>query len=117
MTYEQVLQTTKGQKSYLVYGTTGEYSDRCEWFVAVSLNKDYAEQLAIRLNGLCEGVKRCYHWEKEFDELDEDSEWRKVGKELLELDPQFMVDYTGTKYYVDEIPLLDYTETGAFHGN
>ena len=80
---------------YIVCGTTGEYSDRREWFVAAYRNRVRAEQHIanldtwLREHGYDRNTHRPYDYETK-----------------CPLDANFATDYTGTRYYVASCPYI-----------
>ena len=80
---------------YIVFGTTGEYSDRTEWPVAAYADKAQAETHVTlaesweRLNG------------RDYSRLAYDRRSQLVNP----YDPGYTRDYTGTSYSVGEVPL------------
>jgi len=83
-------------KIYTVMGTTGEYSDRCEWPVVSYTNENLAKEHVIKAE------KRAKEWEatrkSTFDEPP--LGWSKY-------DPDFDMDYTNTSYYIIETELIE----------
>lgn len=89
---------------YLVTGSTGEYSDHSEWVVAAYPYFEQAEQHAklandqLREAGLHADAGRVNRSEgKEF-----------VGK--FSLDRDCHIDYTGTVYVVQVIPMVAHVD-------
>lgn len=78
--------------AYVLWGTTGEFSDRSEWVVAVYLDKERAEEHQRLAEKVVEG-KQNLDWEEK-DNL----------RSLF--DPNVQVDYNGTRYYIVEVPLV-----------
>lgn len=74
------------EQIFLVIGTTGEYSDRDEWYVAAYRDRAKAESHALLAKAegatLKRGDKNAY-------------------------DKDFQKDYTGTDYYVAEVLLCE----------
>lgn len=89
------------QNGYLVAGETGEYSDHRLWFVKVFTDKARADAFCERLNAWCVEMG-CTESRGKL----ENEEPRPCPPE----DPDFSIDYTGTKYSVAEIP-MDTAET------
>lgn len=85
---------------YLVYGSTGEYSDRSEWVVAAYVEEDAARQHAELANGQLReaGVH------SDDRRADHDVREEFVGK--FYLDTECRIDYTGTSYGVQKVPLV-----------
>lgn len=76
---------------YLVVGSTGEYSDRVEWFVAAYADQAKAEThalLAKAFGATCRREHGRYDYANPYDK-------------------QFQLDYTGTDYYVADIEMRD----------
>lgn len=93
--------SSKPTYSMVIGGATGEYSDRDEWLVAAYLSKLLAEQR----------VSDCERRARELKVLangDTDVDYRAVGKN--EHDPSMHVDYTGVRYYLAEVDLVDFLE-------
>jgi len=82
-------------KVYMVWGSTGEYSDHCTWIVATFTSEQ-------RANTFCE---RANAWLKEHKAHSEQPEASRTyydhtlpGKNPY--DPKMEMDYTGTDYFV-----------------
>jgi hypothetical protein len=92
----------KKKNVYIVMGSTGEYSDRSEWPVVAYLNEEHAK----------EHVEKATAYAKEFEVFAQRDEFRHntwdKRRELTvsPFDPRFSMDYTGTSYWYDEVPLL-----------
>lgn len=83
---------------YIVFGSTGEYSDRREWAVRGFSDENRAEEL----------VKALDVWLRE-NRFHEDDDPLAGYQERYHpppnaLDPAFQCDYTGTRYYIVEVP-------------
>lgn len=81
------------EKIYVVYGSTGEYSDRGEWTVAAYSDEAHAKQhveaatkRANEIEVLCGGARH-------FD----------PDRYQNEYDKNMGMDYTGTSYYYGEV--------------
>jgi hypothetical protein len=87
-------------KVYIVFGTTGEYSDRNEWSVCGYRNKDIATKHA-------DDAMIWAHLLKE--KIDEEGKSAFEAKDQLvsPYDSHFNMDYTGTDYYVLEVDIID----------
>ena len=71
---------------YVVFGTTGEYSDRRDWPVKAFVNEAKAQQLVLDATRIAKEM--------------EAKEWRSYdSKEKNIFDPNMDMDYTGTGYY------------------
>lgn len=87
---------------WIVYGSSGEYSDRPEWNVAVVESEACAQAMVTMLSQQYRSIPRSWmnsRWEHE-DEM----------RAIMTLDPQFEGDYTGTIYYYGSAPLLTQAE-------
>lgn len=80
-------------KIYVVFGKTGEYSDRMEWPVKAFKKKEKAERL------VSEAEKHA-----KIIEVTRKDEYR-VPEGINPLDPKMQMDYTGTSYYYIEVEL------------
>ena len=78
---------------YVVYGSTGEYSDHREWFVRAFADemkgRDFVERVSARFRELAIQYG--------------DDRW-DAPEGCNELDPHMEWDYTGTNYYLVEVP-------------
>lgn len=90
-------------KIYIVFGATGEYSDRNEWAVCAYSNEDEAKAK----------VERCEKIAKELEASPDEDGLALRHIIRPETHPQFYVediditmDYTGTYYYICETELL-----------
>lgn len=76
---------------FVVIGSTGEYSDRSEWCVAAVETEDAAKRYVAALDVQYQSIPqhmRDDRWDHE-DEI----------KAIMTLDPEFSMDYTGTRYH------------------
>lgn len=78
-------------KIYVVFGSTGEYSDRSEWLVAAYVDEALAK---------CH-VAAATKWYQ-----DNDCFSKRGDPGSNPFDPGMHVDYTGTHWFVQEAPLL-----------
>ena len=83
-------------KIYIVYGNTGEYSDRREWTVAA-----YADEAMAREHA--ELAMRWYQENDAFEQSRKESDWQQ--KNPNPYDPYMSIDYTGTDWTVGEVEL------------
>ena len=81
---------------YIVVGSTGEYSDRYEWYVCAYRDKQEAE---IR-------VSECKKKAKEWESV-RDNDFRGPPDNHYECDPNMRMDYTGTDYYLETTELIE----------
>lgn len=92
-------------KVYVLYGTTGEYSDKSTWSIGAYMCKYKAIARMNLLNGIL--IQHKVHWDSSIY-VDRDL----IGLVLNEMkshpdgDPNLHIDYTGTKYEIEEIQLL-----------
>lgn len=90
---------------YVVMGMTGEYSDRNEWPVVAFMDKAAAEARVTALDAWLREHRMHYDdnvrvpFEMRYADNDDGTRPRTP------LDPNFGVDYTGTKYFIHEVPL------------
>lgn len=106
-------------KIFIVYGYTGEYEDRSEWLVKAFTDENKAKDMISQLAEisrclLMEGDKHHHiltlalggsifvpvRNSKVFDHIISNSG-------ILDLDPNFYMDYTGTSYGIKELELDD----------
>jgi hypothetical protein len=75
---------------WIVYGSTGEYSDRDEWNVAVVDSEADAQTLVTLLQQQYLSIPQALR----------DDRWKHEDKikAIMSLDPGFRMDYTGTCY-------------------
>jgi len=85
-------------KIYVVQGSTGEYSDHREWLVKAFKSQEKAQDFVSFLDSkLLElGLK----YESVYTHEDMEKE-----EKMMEFDPQFQFDYTGTMYSILEVEL------------
>ena len=80
---------------YVVIGSTGEYSDYMQWYVCAYQDKSRADK----------------HAQAAYDEavkIDKERKSRYHSPTRTNpYDPKMRMDYTGTKYCVDAVDLLD----------
>ncbi len=79
-------------KVWLVYGSTGEYSEFTEWVVCACLEEQRAIDITKELNNWCV--------EKGFDHSSASWDGPKP-----DLDPNFHANYTGTGYSYYEVEI------------
>lgn len=91
------------KNAYLVLGSTGEYSDHCDWYFGVFIKEKAAEAKCEELNQWCRDKK--VHRDN-YDDL-RSMEYSEYVDTKCPLDPQFKCDYTGTDYIVFEVDLYD----------
>lgn len=95
---------------YVIIGSTGEYSDRSEWPVCWRTAKEDAQQVVE----VCSTQAKAWEAFRDSPEGIEQgfSRYHSIDAEHLSkmFDKQFRCDYTGTSYYIWEVP-DDPTET------
>ena len=79
------------KKVYVVMGSTGEYSDHQEWMVAAYFNEALAAKRVVD----CDRAASARFVDR-FKNCDPDP-----------LDPEMRLDYTGTKYSVYALDIVD----------
>lgn len=83
-------------KVWIVEGSTGEYEDRQQWIVKAFASEEQAEALQARLNqarlnNILKENQLHYYNVTERDDY-------RIPNELLDLDQNAEVDYTGASY-------------------
>jgi len=91
----------KASKIYVVFGTTGEYSDRSEWMVKAFHTEKEADDLAATCNKEAAAV---------FVESDGITAMCAIKDDGIPHDPACQWDYTGTDYYVRPVALMEATQ-------
>jgi hypothetical protein len=87
---------------WIVFGSTGEYSDRREWMVEAHSTEEGAKKRIARLDLLMQEIGPQVDW---YDYQRQEAAVRAM-KEHPEGDPDFRQDYTGTSYYMGMCPLV-----------
>ena len=89
-----------GPMVYVVFGETGEYSDRSEWPVAAYSTGEMAEARA-------DSLAAKYRELTENGTIITDYDQREAIETAMRIyDPEFRLDYTGTHWYVLSVPLV-----------
>jgi hypothetical protein len=81
-------------KIWIVFGTTGEYSDRGEWPVDAYRTEEGAQARVKQLTEALQesGIERMDRWT---------DPWEKALDAFRAAhDPQFSIDYTGTSWHI-----------------
>jgi len=78
---------------YVVFGTTGEYSDNQQWPVRAFADAAEAESFRDRLNAYAANVPKACGYDV----------WREYAARNPD-DPAMQIDYTGTEYGIDTVP-------------
>jgi hypothetical protein len=79
---------------YVVIGTCGEYSDHREWPVRAYNNVEAAEELVVKATVRANEIRANAT----------DQTWYYKIDGANEYDPGMQSDYTGTHYYIWEVP-------------
>jgi hypothetical protein len=87
---------------FIIMGATGDYSDRCEWPVAVVDSREAAEQYVKAVTAQYQNVPTSLR-----------NRSSKRMKELMTLDPDFETDYTGTSYWFAAVDFITADELAA----
>lgn len=82
---------------WVVFGSTGEYSDHSEWMVAAYTTKEAAEKHA----------EKCRQWYDDKGGVEMRQHYWKADAEKNPHDPNMSVDYTGTTWAVFPLTLRD----------
>lgn len=88
-------------KIYVIFGSTGEYSDRTEWPVKAVKDLDRAQEIVTLASEYANTLFAKF-------ENEEVSKHSNEGQELVSKnphDPEMKMDYTGTSYYYTEVEL------------
>jgi hypothetical protein len=97
------------QKSiYVVFGKTGEYDDYRDWPVTAFLDETEAEKHAeAACAWLANKLAQTKHktWEAVFLDEGHTAMQELADSKSNPYDPKMEIDYTGTDWYVVEIPL------------
>ena len=87
------------EKVWIVMGSTGEYSDRREWpvvaFMSEAAAKDRIAALDVRMQEMPQQWREV-RWDHEGD----------MKAHMAALDPDFVMDYTGTSYFFYEVEVV-----------
>lgn len=89
-------------KVWVVMGSTGEFSDRTEWPVIGFTSEIGAMECIAALDEKMQQMPQ--EWRK-----DRWAHQSKIKAHMAALDPQFMMDYTGTKYFFYEVEIAQAT--------
>lgn len=90
---------------FIILGETGEYSSHSKHIVGCVESEAVADELVEKLNSLARefGVFDGGYQETIPDSADVDG----FTKSVAEIDPKADADYTGTRYWAEEIRALD----------
>lgn len=83
---------------YVVFGTTGEYSDRSEWPVRAFRTEAQAQELIEKASAAAREVFLKY-------ESGELHRWDIDDGDFNPYDSKMQIDYTGTTYYIYKVEL------------
>ena len=87
-------------KIFVVFGTTGEYSDRTEWLVDARHTNEAAK---ARVFFLEDKMRALGAVGSEYFKMRGDA----ALEAMKEFDPHFSMDYTGTSYYYSSVELKE----------
>jgi hypothetical protein len=93
-------------KVHVLFGATGEYSDRSEWIVCAYTNKGDADADCAALNARAEGLLNLSWAERN----------EAVAERLQPHDANAQSDYTGTWYAVEEVEVFDRQRVPSWRG-
>ena len=91
-------------KVWIVQGSTGEYSDHCEWVVAGFYDEQKAQRLVVEAQARANEIHQLKEssWEKWYELREKEDDAIKN-----EFDPQMQLDYTGTHYICFAVEIKD----------
>jgi len=95
---------------YVVKGSTGEYSDRTEWLVKAFRTEQEAKDhiIAVEVYMKMHGINLDGNVSNNDATGVSMSRWDMVQSvEGNPVDPNFQLDYTGTRYYVEQVELKE----------
>jgi len=90
---------------FVVFGSSGEYSDRNEWMVCAFRTEAAAQAKVTELETKMQELgltREAHQFTTEYYAKREE-----MSKQMRELDENFYMDYTGTSYYLVETELVD----------
>lgn len=99
---------------YILQGTTGEYSDRCDWIVRAYSNKEDVDKARQDVTDAFAKLwqfmetNQIHYWDYFYDCIEEkcNDEGKQLYDKVVEIDPKFIMDYTGTSWCVKECELI-----------
>jgi hypothetical protein len=95
-------------KMFLVMGTTGAYSDRSEWPVAIVETRESAEKYVKAVTAQYQSIPQSV-----IRDQYQNTNTEKM-REIMSLDPSFECDYyTGTSYWLDEVDFIPMAELSS----
>lgn len=95
-------------KVYLIFGHTGEYADYTSWMIKKAFtNRESAIEHRDLLNNTLKNLNA-------YPDENNDIPWdiytdksKEIYQVMNQLEPKFRLDYTGTKYEIEEAELED----------
>lgn len=87
---------------FVVMGSSGEYSDHCEWLVGYYTTQKEAETCVEVLSALSREAQKIYERYTSSD-IDWEEQDRKIQNLMRPFDPTFNSSYAGTNYYCVEV--------------
>ena len=100
-------------KIYVLQGSTGEYSDRTDWIVRAYKNKMDADESCLTANQEAADYKTArdnFEMSEAYERMPMvkvDEYYEDLVIELLSVDKEMRMDYTGTSYWVVECDLYE----------
>lgn len=89
---------------WIVQGSTGEYSDHCEWILGAFYGEQAAQRLVVEAQARANEISQLK--EKDWDKWWKWAE-KKDKRTINEFDPRMELDYTGTHYTCFPVEILD----------
>ena len=85
---------------YIVQGTTGEDSDKLDWFYKAYLNREKAIEVSKGLNEKLFqlGIHALSPYTNSANYVDAHAERKQKEREMLNTDPAFNLNYLGAEY-------------------
>jgi hypothetical protein len=91
-------------KIFVVFGTTGEYSDRTEWMVRAYADEAEAQRIVEEYTKQSKACEARTKLPKDDPQYLNRYTW--LGPKWPHDDPTFSMDYTGTDYFYGEVELV-----------
>ena len=101
-------------RGWIVHGTTGEYSDRKVWAIAVYRRAVSAQEHVENATAVAHAHKVGYSETAGWEERDAFVEKMRVSIELralmvgkLEIEDYFTIDYNGMRFWLEEVEIRE----------
>jgi len=91
---------------FIVTGGTGEYEDHCEWQVAAFREKSMAETFVEECDKEAARIYKCLR-EPDNEYMGYDGIVKEGRIKPHKYDSKFEVDFPGTTYSYQELPIVD----------